>query len=124
MMPAILFLRFRLGKMPAAPQPVDPVRAEKLVMRVMGTVGLGGALVRAGALLLAQHYPDRAGPSVDVDLATLGAAAPPLGRVTLSGTIDSDHVARKAIGAKGVGGRYLFAAMTMPGARHDSADFR
>lgn len=115
--PAVIFLRFRLKARPAVPpRPVDPAVAERVAVRVLGVVGSGGAIVCAGALLWAQHVPDRAGPSVDVDLAALGVAAPPLGRVTLIGTIDADHIVKKTIDAKGIGGRYLYAAMVVPGA--------
>jgi hypothetical protein len=92
------------------------VAAERLVVRVLGTIGLGGAIICAGALLWAQHYPDPSGPSVLIDLATLGDATPSLGRVTLIGTIDVDHVVKKTIDAKGVGGKNLYAAMVRPGA--------
>ena len=117
MTPAAVFLRYQLAAKPVAPPVVvDPAVAERVAIRVLGVVALGGAVVCAGALLWAQQYPGSAGPSVDVDLATLGAAAPPLGRVTLIGTIDASHVVKKTIDAKGVGGRYLYAAMTIPGA--------
>ena len=122
MTPAAVFLRFQLAAKPVAPpKPVDPAIAERVAIRALSVVGLGGAVICAGALLWALQSPGSAGPSADVDLATLGAAAPPLGRVTLIGTIDADHVARKTVDAKGIGGRYLYAAMTIPAAAHGPA---
>ncbi len=120
--PAILFLRTRVDAQPAAPpKPLDPVVAERLLVRVLGAVALGGAIVCAGAWLWALHYPDRSGPSIDVDIATLADAAPPLGRVTLIGAIDADHVVRKSIDAKGIGGWDLYAPIIVPGTAHRPA---
>ena len=120
--PSLLFLWSRLDARPAAPpRPLDPAAAERLVVRVLGSIGLGGAMLSAGAWLWAQHYPARSGPSVDVDLATLGDAAPPLGRIMLIGAIDADHVARKTIDAKGIGGKDLYAPMIVPGTAHGPA---
>ncbi len=115
--PAILFLRTQLPDKPgpeaAAP---DPVAAERLMRRVLAVVGLGAATVCAGALLWAMQLPDRNGPSELFDLATLGDAPPPLGRVTLIGAIDADHITRKLSLGRGSidGARHLYAPMIVP----------
>jgi hypothetical protein len=117
--PAVLFLRTQLpDKPPAVATPPDPAAAERSARRVLGTVGLTAAAVCAGTLLWAWHLPDRNGPSLAVDLATLGNAPPPLGRITLIGAIDADHVTRKLDVGNGSfeGGRNLYAPMVVPGA--------
>ena len=50
------------------------------------------ALIGAGAYWLSTRLPDDSGVPVRVDTAALGDAAPPLGHVTLIGTIDTDWV--------------------------------
>ncbi|MDR3376063.1 MAG: hypothetical protein P4L98_20255 [Ancalomicrobiaceae bacterium] len=120
--PTTLVLRLRHDAKPAVPPPhLEPAAAERLVIRVLCAIGLSGAIVCAGAWLWALQYPDRSGPSVDLDLAKLGDAIPPLGRVTLIGVIDTTHVVHKTIDAKGVGGRDLFAPMIERGAAHKPA---
>ena len=116
-MPAALLPRLQFDrKSSVPPTTLGPEAAERLVVRFLCVVGVTGAIVCAGAWLWARHYPDRAGPSVPVDLATLGDGIPPLGRVTLLGAIDGAHVVRKTTDAKGAGGRSLYAPMIVPGA--------
>jgi hypothetical protein len=115
--PVVLFLRLQFDPTSIVPpKPLGPAASERLVTRVLGTIALGGAVVCASAWCWAQHYPDPSGKSVDVDLSKLGDAAPPLGRVTLIGSIDADHVVKKTIDAKGTGGRDLYAPVVVTGA--------
>jgi hypothetical protein len=120
--PTVLALRLRNDRKPAAPPPsLEPAAAERLVIRVLGGIALSGAIVCAGAWLWALQYPVQSGESIDVDLAALGDAIPPLGRVTLLGAIDAAHVLHKTVDAKGIGGRDLYAPMIEPGAPHRPA---
>lgn len=95
--------------------------AERLVVRVLGAIGIASAIFCAGAWLSAPRNPDRRGQPVEIDLATLGDAAPALGAVTLIGAIDVKHVVRKTVDAKGLGGRNLYAAINAPSAPRKSA---
>jgi hypothetical protein len=116
--PALLYLRLRpQGAVHPAAVPVSPADAEKLAVRVLMVVGVGGTLVCAALLLWAQRLPGGSGPSVDVDLAKLGDAMPPLGRVTLTGSFDPAHVATKTIDGKvAVDNEHdLYAPMIVPG---------
>ncbi len=113
--PAIVYLRSQLPDKPRVP--IDPAAAEKVALRVLGTIGLGATTVCVGALLWAWHLPSRNGASITVDLATLGNSTPPLGRVTLIGVIDADHVTRKLVTGKASihNERNLYAPMIIRG---------
>lgn len=120
--PAVLVLRYQVNDSSDAPPRVrDAATSERLIVRVLGAIGLVSALLCAGAWVWALRYPDSSGPSVEVDLANLGDAEPPLGRVTLIGTIDGDRVVRKTVDAKGSGGRNLYAPMIVPNATHKTS---
>ncbi|MBB5685081.1 hypothetical protein [Sphingobium boeckii] len=49
------------------------------------------AVIAVGAYLLSTRLPDDSGVPTRVDIAALGDAVPPLGHVTLIGTIDTDR---------------------------------
>jgi hypothetical protein len=116
--PAILVLRHYLPAQPP-PRAVPRTQAEneRVGLRVLATVGLGSAALCATALIWAATLPGGAGPAVTVDLATLGTAPPPLGRVRLIGTVDAAHVTIKNYGGKVAlhGERNLYAPMIVPG---------
>lgn len=120
MAPALLYLR-NLPQDPAhpAPAPRPQADAEKIGLRVLTVVGVGSAIICAGMLAWAQSVPGGSGPAIDVDLAKLGDAAPPLGRVTLIGAVDATHVATKWISGKvAVDHEHtVYAPMIVPGAR-------
>jgi len=122
--PAVVVLRHYLpAKPPPRAVPRTQAENEKVALRVLGTIGLAAALLCAAALIRAATLPGRSGPSMTVDLATLGAAPPPLGRVTLIGSIDAAHVTRKSFSGKVTlhGERNLYAPMIVPGAAPGSA---
>lgn len=121
MAPAFLLLLLRSRAAgPGADRPpprvlkVAEVRVQ--VLLVMVGLPLVAALVCAGALIGAMRVPSVNGPSRDVDLARLGNAPPPLGRVTLIGTVDAGHVTRKIHDGRGDHGFELYAPMRVPGA--------
>lgn len=86
--PALWFIR-RRGALSTAAQ-AQPAQATRIrrTGRIMGIIGAVAAIVGAAAFLYSQRLPDGSEKPGPVDIATLGAAPVPSGRVVVRGEVD------------------------------------
>lgn len=89
--PALWFIgrRSRLASAAAAQGPLAEIARIRRTGRILGIVGGLAAVTGAAAFLLSQRLPDGSEKATPFDIATLGAAPVPSGRVAVRGEADA-----------------------------------
>jgi len=100
------------------PGPATEARRRRRLARLLAFLGLAFVLAGAGAWALALGMPDGTEPPVRFDLATLGGAPVPAGRVILAGTPDPATVTGSALtGGRGGEGSSFYVGFRPSPAR-------